>query len=53
MRLLDELHLAHPFLGARKLATLRKRQGLAVGAPARKNAPAAFFGAIRPPPAHA
>jgi len=31
MRCLDELHLAHPFLGARKLATMLKRQGLAVG----------------------
>lgn len=31
MRRLDELHLAHPFLGARKLATMLKRQGLAVG----------------------
>jgi putative transposase len=31
MRLLDELHLAHPFLGARKLATMLKREGLAVG----------------------
>jgi putative transposase len=31
MRCLDELHLAHPFLGARKLATMLKREGLAVG----------------------
>ena len=31
MRRLDELHLAHPFLGARKLAAMLKRQGLAVG----------------------
>jgi putative transposase len=31
LRRLDELHLAHPFLGARKLATMLKRQGLAVG----------------------
>jgi putative transposase len=31
MRRLDELHLAHPFLGARKLATMLKREGLAVG----------------------
>ena len=31
MRRLNELHLAHPFLGARKLATMLKRQGLAVG----------------------
>jgi putative transposase len=31
MRQLDELHLAHPFLGARKLATMLKREGLAVG----------------------
>ena len=31
MRRLDELHLAHPFLGARKLAAMLKREGLAVG----------------------
>jgi putative transposase len=31
MRRLDELHLEHPFLGARKLARLLKDQGLAVG----------------------
>jgi putative transposase len=31
MRALDELHLAHPFLGARKLAHLLKREGFAVG----------------------
>lgn len=31
MRRLDELHLAHPFLGARKLATMLKGEGLAVG----------------------
>jgi len=31
MRRLDQLHLAHPFLGARKLATMLKREGFAVG----------------------
>jgi putative transposase len=31
MRALDELHLQHPFLGARKLAHLLKREGFAVG----------------------
>ena len=31
MRRLDELHLAHPFLGARKLAYLLQRAGFAVG----------------------
>ena len=31
MRQLDELHLALPFLGARKLAAMLRRQGLAVG----------------------
>jgi putative transposase len=31
MRALDELHLQHSFLGARKLAHLLKREGFAVG----------------------
>ena len=31
MRRLDELHLEHPFLGARKLAELLRRAGYAVG----------------------
>jgi putative transposase len=31
MRRLDELHLAHPFLGARKLARMLQREGAAVG----------------------
>src|SRR3954470_23067697 len=31
MRRLDELHLEHPFLGARKLAKLLKDEGFAVG----------------------
>ena len=31
MRRLDELHLEHPFLGARKLARMLKREGFAVG----------------------
>lgn len=31
MRRLDELHLEHPFLGARKLARLLKQEGNAVG----------------------
>ena len=31
MRRLDELHLEHPFLGARKLARLLKYEGFAVG----------------------
>jgi putative transposase len=31
MRRLDELHLAHPFLGARKLARLLQREGVKVG----------------------
>jgi putative transposase len=31
MRRLDELHLAHPFLGARKLAGMLQREGLKVG----------------------
>jgi putative transposase len=31
MRRIDELHLEHPFLGARKLARLRKDEGYAVG----------------------
>ena len=31
MRRLDELHLEHPFLGARKLARLLKNEGFAVG----------------------
>jgi putative transposase len=31
MRRLDELHLAHPFLGARKLARMLTREGVAVG----------------------
>ncbi len=31
MRALDELHLEHPFLGARKLAHLLKREGFALG----------------------
>ena len=31
MRRLDELHLEHPFLGARKLARLLKDDGFAVG----------------------
>ena len=31
MRRIDELHLEHPFLGARRLARLLQRQGLKVG----------------------
>ena len=31
MRRLDELHLEHPFLGARKLARLLKDEAFAVG----------------------
>ena len=31
MRRIDELHLAHPFLGARKLARMLQREGVAVG----------------------
>jgi putative transposase len=31
MRRLDELHLAHPFLGARKLAGMLQREGVKVG----------------------
>lgn len=31
MRAIDELHLEHPFLGARKLARLLKQEGFAVG----------------------
>jgi putative transposase len=31
MRRIDELHLAHPFLGARKLAELLRREGFEVG----------------------
>jgi putative transposase len=31
MRRLDELHLAHPFLGARKLARMLQREGVKVG----------------------
>ena len=31
MRRLDQLHLAHPFLGARKLARMLQREGAAVG----------------------
>ena len=31
MRRLDELHLAHPFLGARKLARMLQREGAKVG----------------------
>ena len=31
MRRLDELHLEHPFLGARKLARLLKDEGFAAG----------------------
>ena len=31
MRAIDELHLAHPFLGARRLARMLQRQGFAVG----------------------
>jgi putative transposase len=31
MRRLDELHLAHPFLGARRLARMLERCGIAVG----------------------
>jgi putative transposase len=31
MRRLDELHLTHPFLGARRLARLLQREGVAVG----------------------
>jgi putative transposase len=31
MRRIDELHLAHPFLGARKLAGLLQREGVKVG----------------------
>jgi putative transposase len=31
MRRLDELHLTHPFLGARRLAHLLQREGVAVG----------------------
>ena len=31
MRRLDELHLNHPFLGARRLARMLQREGIAVG----------------------
>src|SRR5512134_690477 len=31
MRRLDELHLTHPFLGARRLARLLQREGVDVG----------------------
>jgi putative transposase len=31
MRRIDELHLAHPFLGARRLARMLQREGLKVG----------------------
>jgi len=31
MRRIDELHLAHPFLGARRLARVLQREGVAVG----------------------
>jgi putative transposase len=31
MRRIDELHMAHPFLGARRLARLLQREGLEVG----------------------
>lgn len=31
MRRMDELHLAHPFLGARRLARMLQREGFAVG----------------------
>jgi putative transposase len=31
MRLLDELHLEHPFLGSRKLTRLLKDEGHAIG----------------------
>ena len=31
MRAIDELHLAHPFLGARKLAGMLQREGVEVG----------------------
>jgi len=31
MRRLDELHLAHPFLGARRLARMLQREGIRVG----------------------
>ena len=31
MRRIDELHLAHPFLGARRLARMLKREGFDVG----------------------
>jgi putative transposase len=31
MRRIDELHLAHPFLGARKLACMLQREGVTVG----------------------
>jgi len=31
MRRIDELHLAHPFLGARRLARMLQREGIAVG----------------------
>ena len=31
MRAIDELHLAHPFLGARRLARMLERCGIAVG----------------------
>ncbi|MDH3414104.1 MAG: IS3 family transposase, partial [Gammaproteobacteria bacterium] len=31
MRRIDELHLAHPFLGARRLARMLQREGVDVG----------------------
>ncbi len=31
MRRIDELHLAHPFLGARRLARMLQREGVEVG----------------------
>ena len=41
MRRIDELHLEHPFMGARMLRDQLNRQGLAVGPASRQNAHAA------------
>ena len=41
MRRIDELHLEHPFMGARMLRDQLNRQGFAVGSASRQNADAA------------
>ena len=40
MRVIDELHLEHPFAGSRMLRDMLKGRGLAVGAQARRDADA-------------